>query len=251
MCRKASRCRDVHRGSYFQKRALQHGTVTLFIPLSGRFHTWPRLSEFLERQARPHDQIKLILCDTSQDPEFSGLLRQWAAASDYPDVRIMTMTVGSAGLAEKDRRPLGTRKKVQQAMARIYNRMMCELTTEFVWIIEDDVIPPADACRRLVDGFDKQIASVALTARSPYYDGYIAWDERNHLIEKPERGLQTVGGNGFCCVMLRRSVMRHIRFTHLGRNGDFDAAFYDWLASTNYQARVDWSVECEHLARNR
>ena len=154
-------------------------------------------------------------------------------------------------LSDRDRRPVEARKQVQRAVARIYNGMLFEPTTEFVWIIEDDVIPPTDASKRLLDGFDKHVASVALPARSPYHEGYIAWDERNCLIEQPGRGLQTVGGNGFCCVMLRRSILRHTRFTHLGRNGDFDAAFYDWLAGTKYQVRMDWSVECEHLIETR
>ena len=51
--------------------------------------------------------------------------------------------------------------------------------------------------------------------------------------------------------MLRRSVLRRTRFTHLGRNGDFDAAFYDWLASTEFQARMDWTIDCDHLTETR
>jgi hypothetical protein len=90
-----------------------------------------------------------------------------------------------------------------------------------------------------------------MPACSQYHGGYIAWDERNCLIEQPGRGLQTVGGNGFCCVILRRSVLRRTQFTHLGPNGDFDAAFYDWLSETRYQARLNWTVECEHLIELR
>ena len=82
-----------------------------------------------------------------------------------------------------------------------------------MWIIEDDIILSPNASKRLLDGFDKHVASVALPARLPYHEGYIAWDERNCLIEQPGRGLQTVGSNGFCCVILRRSVMRRTRFT--------------------------------------
>ena len=245
------RCLVVHPESHFQKRGMRHETVTLFIPLSGRHRTWPQLSQFLERQDWPHDQIKLVLCDTGQDAEFSAMVRLWAAASDYADVHAMKMVVGPIGLADSDRRALETRRQVQLAVARIYNRMLCELTSEFVWIIEDDVIPPLDACKRLLNGFDKHIASVALPARSPYHEGYIAWDEQNGLITQSGSGLETVGGNGFCCAMLRRSVLRQTRFTHLGRNGDFDAAFYDWLSETEYQARMDWSVECNHVIEHR
>jgi hypothetical protein len=129
---------------------MQHEIITLFIPLSGRLRTWPRLCEFLEQQSWPRGQIKLALCDTRQDPGFSAVVRQWAAASDYSDVHILKMIVGKAGLADRDRRPLKAREQVQRAVAEIYNRMQCELTTEFVWMIEDDVIPPSDACKRLL-----------------------------------------------------------------------------------------------------
>jgi hypothetical protein len=39
---------------YFDRQELAHETVTLFIPLSGRQHTWPELQKFLERQSWPH-----------------------------------------------------------------------------------------------------------------------------------------------------------------------------------------------------
>lgn len=247
----ACRCLDVHPGSHFRKRAMQHEVVTLFIPLCGRFRTWPRLSEFLEQQSWPHDQIKLILCDSSQVPEFSALIRQWAAVCDYSDVRVLQMVAGAKGVADKDRRDVSVRRQVQLAVARIYNRMLCELTTEFVWIIEDDVIPPLDACHRMLNAFDKHVASAALPARSPYHNGFIAWDEQNQIIQQAGNGQASVGGNGFCCVVLRKSILRRTRFTHSGRNGDFDAAFYDWLAGSTYQARMDWSMECEHLIEHR
>ena len=37
---------------------------------------------------------------------------------------------------------------------------------------------------------------------------WIAWDERGRPFKKPGRGRQVIGGNGFGCVILRRSLLR-------------------------------------------
>lgn len=35
-------------------------------------------------------------------------------------------------------------------MPRIYKRVRVETTTEYLWIVEDDILPPIDACERLL-----------------------------------------------------------------------------------------------------
>jgi len=65
------------------------------------------------------------------------------------------------GTADADRCDPDVRRAVQTAMPRICNRMIREATTEYVWIVEDDVIPPLDAAERLLHGFDDQTASVS------------------------------------------------------------------------------------------
>jgi hypothetical protein len=63
------------------------------------------------------------------------------------------------------------------------------------------------------------------------------------------KGLLTIGGNGFGCVILRRSVIRQTVFQHAAPTADYDPNFYHWLASTSFTARLDCRVECEHLQR--
>jgi hypothetical protein len=90
------------------------------------------MREFLERQTWPHDQVRLVLCDTSDDELFSRELRSWLAKCDYTDCRHYWQTVATPGIADADRHDPDVRRAVQSAMPRIYNRMIREATTEYV-----------------------------------------------------------------------------------------------------------------------
>jgi len=45
---------------YFERQQLEHETITLFIPLSGREHIWPQLRTFLERVATQPDPTRVV-----------------------------------------------------------------------------------------------------------------------------------------------------------------------------------------------
>lgn len=231
--------------SYFGRAALAHETITLFVPLAGRRSQWPSLAEFLNQQSWPHAQTRLVLFDTSHDPRFSDVVRGWMAACDYTDVRHIRERVGPADLADWPRQEAAD--QVRLAMARIYNRLAREVATDYVWILEDDVRPPLDACRRLLEGFDEQTASVSAAYRARLVSIYIAWDEQIRSYSHPAEGVQTVGGNGFGCVVIRGHLLRNTVFTALLGCPDFDHAFYDRLRATGLKAKLDWSVACEHL----
>jgi glycosyltransferase involved in cell wall biosynthesis len=76
--------------NYFNQRAMETETVTLFVALSGRTAVWPRFQQFLEQQTWPHSQMKLWLLDTSQDDRFGRRIRRWISQCDYADVRYRT-----------------------------------------------------------------------------------------------------------------------------------------------------------------
>lgn len=242
------------RASYFELGALAAETLTLFVPLSGRDWAWPTLRNFLSCQRWPHDQVRLVLCDTSQSPEFSDMIRDWVATCDYADVRYYRQAAGLPGLADADRKTdLDIRRAVQAAMPRIYNRLAREATTEYVWILEDDILPPLDAAERLLRGFDDVTASVSGAYFSRYRDGLVAWGSAYQILDAGDIPLAAagelppaVGGNGFGCVMLRRSVLRQTVLQHAAPSGDYDPNFYHWLAGTRMKARLDRSILCDH-----
>jgi glycosyltransferase involved in cell wall biosynthesis len=228
--------------AYFDYAGLRHETVTLFIPLSGRSALWPNLCTYLDRQSWPHDQIRLILLDTSQDRRFAATIREWIAVCDYADVHHIRATVGRLGLADDDRHQPEVAEEVRTAVARIYNRMAREIDTDYVWVVEDDILPPDDACERLLRGFDRHTASVSAMYLSRYDGGPCVWGPDFHQLPFGD-GIQQVHGNGFGCVILRGGVVRQTQFR---ATGDYDRQFYRDLQSTGLKARIDWETECEH-----
>ena len=233
---------------YYRLRCLNLETITLFVPLSGRTSIWPRFSQFLESQSWPREQTKLRLLDTSQDLEFASMVRTWLAKSDYPHVCYEQLAVGDPGLADEERRgQVAVQNAVRMAAATIYNHLARNVQTSFVWIVEDDVIPPKNAAELLLQGFDQDTASVAGPYRSRYNDGYVAWTKGHKIIREACDGIQVVEGNGFGCVMLRANVLKESLFTCRQPPYDFDPAFYERLKQTGFHAKLNWEAECEHL----
>lgn len=88
---------------------------------------------------------------------------------------------------------------------------------------------------------------VWLECPSRFRAGWVAWDKDGKMAENQGEGVVTVGGNGFGCVVLRRSVVGQTVIQHSTPTGDFDPNFYYWLSRTRWKAQLDWGVECEHL----
>lgn len=230
---------------YFARAGLAHETVTLFIPLSGRKKQWPKMARFLERQDWPHYKVRLVLCDTSHDGRFTDEVAHWIAGCDYADIRHFRMTVGGPGLADQPRQAVA--EEVTLACARIYQRLARELTTDWAWIVEDDITPPDDACERLMRGFDANTASVSGVYRSRFANGWVCWQEGVRLL-KGGKGVQPVAGNGFGCVVLRAEALQRSIFTATQEfQHAYEPAFYTRLQrETGMVAKVDWSVVCQH-----
>ncbi|MCH9776821.1 MAG: glycosyltransferase family 2 protein [Planctomycetes bacterium] len=230
---------------YFQSAWLEHEQITLFIPLSGRTHLWPRLAKFLELQKWPHNQTRLILFDTAQNSKFSQTVRQWLAESDYTDTRYIQRTVADPELADRPRAEHAT--DVRKAMARIYNALTSEVATQFVWIIEDDIIPPLNVARSLLESFDERTGSVAAPYRSRFHQGYVVWKNETETLMDLGKGVTEEGGNGFGCTIIRTELIQRTIFSHAYRLPDFDHAFYSFLHSEGFKAKVNWDMECQHF----
>jgi len=239
--------REANRG-YYEYAGLAFETVTLLIPLSGRTSLWPALSEFLQRQTWPHQQVQLILCDTSGNPEFSAAIRAWAAQSDYADVRALAFSPARVGLADENRRRESVQQDVRLAMARLYGHLAQQVTTDFVWILEDDILPPDDVCEQLLRGFDAETGSVSALYHSRFDQRPCVWDSHWQHYEHDGTGLGLVHGNGFGCVVLREALLRKSAFKS---TGDFDRLFYREVAAAGWKVKVRWDLTCEHRSVER
>jgi hypothetical protein len=234
---------DWHRSTPFA-----HEQLTLFVPLSGRSAYWSQFSEFLDRQTFPHERISLLLCDTSGCDKFNATVRQWAAGCGYADVRVYRQSLPvPRGVADADRRDIKTARQVQLAVGMIYRRLLRELTTDYVWVIEDDVIPPANAAELLWSQFGEHVASASGAYRSPYHEGYIAVGLRGERITRLPVEPFRVSCNGFGCVILRRECLDRYGITHTDPTGDFDRNFYSRAIADGEICTVHPLVECEHL----
>lgn len=221
--------------------AAEPGRVTLFCPLAGRTALWPGLARFLEHQSWPRDQISLVLFDTSQDEQFGRQVREWTATCTYPDVRVVRGAVGPAGIADQPRRE--ATREVQRAMATIYRRLQSLLQTEFVWILEDDIVPPTNVCARLMRLLADGHGSAAAPYRSRFGNRYVVWNRSGRNLLDRGLGFRQVGGNGFGCVLMRAEVFLRAKFR---LEEDCDRSFYRQLNEWGGTAGVDWGSESQH-----
>lgn len=233
--------------SYFKRAHLVSEPVTFFIALSGRTRYWKRLARFLDKQTWPRSQCRIILMDSSDSKRFHKKVRKWAYSSDYDDVRVVKYDVGErAGVADEDRRDDIVKGAVQRAVARIYNKMAREITTEYVLTIEDDVLPPTNVVELLLSGFTQSTASVCAPLKSRYHEGYLHWYLPRNTCVKEGKGIEEIGGNGFGCTMLRGSVLKNTVFKSNPDfcNGDFDGSFYARIPE--WKKKVNWNCDCIH-----
>ncbi len=245
------------KSGYFMTNCLKFHDITLFIPLAGRDYAWDAQSKFLERQAWPHDQIRLILCDTGQNPEFSKRVRQWIADSDYPDARHFTFSPARKGLADDNRYNRQTERDVQYAMCRIYNRLRSALETDYCWILEDDIIPPDDVLGRLLQHFRKNVACISAPYLSRWDPHYVVWtaDRKSdtHIgvlrARKPaahEQQVTEVRGSGFGCLAVRSELIKDHIFTVPSGEAYYDPYFFRTMGA-DWKRLCDWTCECEHI----
>lgn len=239
--------------SYFQRQSLDQETITLFIPLSGRKYLWPKLRRFLEQQTWPHQQLRLILCDTSGDTQFAKTIRNWCSICDYPDVRYIQFQGTTSGLADlpRDQQLIA----VNEQMCRIYNRLREELTSDYVWILEDDIIPPDDVLSRLLNSFEENVATVSAPYRSRFDGRYLVWSRERvgnagvhqfcrPLPDRPQ--VEEIRGSGFGCIVLRSEVLKQRPFCLPQGETCYDVRFFREL-EPHWKRLVDWTTACQHL----
>jgi hypothetical protein len=171
------------------------------------------------------------------------------AECDYADTRYVTKTFARPGLADRPR--WQNLSEVRLVCARIYGQMAREVTTPFVLIVEDDIVPPVGVISGLLRCVDAETAMVAAPYRSRLHDGFVVWDDNARRL--PEgTGVQDVGGAGFGCALIRREVLADGPFNYgSGLPEDFDHAFCQRLRRERWKIKVNWSFQSVHLDRTR
>jgi GT2 family glycosyltransferase len=232
---------------YVERADLPREQVTIAVPLSGRRAWWPRLRQWLERQTWPVQQTQILLVDNSGDEVFGREVRAWLAGCAYSGTQYLTVP-GIRGLADADRYDHTTYRRVQKAMPRIYTALRRAVTTPYVLIVEDDVLPPVTAVADLLMSCCPATASVTGVYRSRFQRDFVLWRADDSRPTALGHGVERIGGNGFGCVLFRTSALRAVPLHHGGPRGDYDPNFYADMRTIapHLVAKVNWSVLCDH-----
>jgi GT2 family glycosyltransferase len=231
--------------SYYHGNGLAMDNVTIAIPLSGRLKIWPKMARWLQRQEWPREQTQLVLMDTSGDRRFGVTVRQWAATSDYPDVRVLQFSPEEPGLADLKRNAPGVPFRVNLAMCRIHARLQKCIDHPWMLMLEDDIFPPYDVVDRLMRNMHGDVASVS----APYISrvgNWISWDANNNRVEGKLTGVHEVTAAGFGCALMRSHVYRQHVFTPAPGEPWFDPSFYRVASTRGWRHLMDWDCEAEH-----
>lgn len=245
----------VYGKSYFQRSGLSDETVTIFTTFSKRIQNNPDLWEKRKSWLRSQTwkKIRFVVSNTSHSPMPDG----WD--KDLPcmqGVSVYSHDVGFPGLEDKDRAgSVSVENDVSTAVASIYNRMWKETSTEFVFVLEDDVFPKRiDAIECLMKGFDQKVCAVTGQYRQRYYPYAVTyWPVNNGggspklRHQAPGEGIIDISGAGFGCVMLRRSHMADevvVANSKLSRYYDVD--LFSKMKSKGMKVRINFGVMCDH-----
>lgn len=224
--------------TYYDSANLSREHVTIFTPLAGRDKLFPGYIDWLLWQTWPRHQTSLLLLETVPQEE---RVLNCMMLTEYPDVRIACRALGSPEALAMPRDRKGW-QVIGPIMAQIYGWMRTNITTDWVLVVEDDVLPPKDVIDRLMRSMDADVASVS--AAVPFRDpslGWIAWGQSADPVRERRSGVQPTGGNGWGCVLLRTSA---IKARPISANPPFDRAFYSALPPL--RALLDWDCVCEH-----
>lgn len=241
--------------------------VTIAIPFAGRDHCLGRLFQSLEDQTFPHDRVALLFYDTSDSERFGARLRRWLAHCDYAETRYLrdprrtvagttNQQTAQTPLFDGDGNLMRDVNAINDRVAGIWNRIGQIVTTDYIWCLEEDVIPPRHALERLVKTLGPQ--TDAATAAYPNRHPAHPWCAIEFTSLSPVQarhparsvGVESIGGCGLGCVLLRTEILRD----HVARSrGDCDAGhrWYDWnlWADAFRNGRrlvINWDVVCDH-----
>ena len=140
---------------------------------------------------------------------------------------------------------------MEAAVAGLYNRAIQMAFGEYIFFLEDDVIPlRPDAIKQLFQGMGAMVAAVSGLYKHRYFENAVAFylPFTGQLFPMTGVDFEKVGGTGFGCLLARRSLLLNyllsgddIRHPHY----DVDVAVR--VAKDGWEWWLDRTVKCDHL----
>ena len=235
--------------------------ITIFMPLSGRWHLWERRRSWLLRQRYPREKLHFVAANCSGEKLSFSTLFLGSELTGWSSINLYSQPVGRPGLADDPKRDPG---EVYDAMLKIYQRMIEDVRTNKILILEDDVFADNPSLiTKLLLSFDEQTisASVAYQHREQPQN-YCCWLHGKHLpIRNAFSGdLQEykqeyeVDGHGFGCCLVDTDHFRSIFNWQVASKttNHLDWDFFVKSGKSGYRSVVDFSIQADHcFARNR
>lgn len=225
--------------------------TTIFIPLSGRQHCWSKLSASLDAQTVDRSTTKLVLLNTDRHQPFGNKVVNWLNCADYAEkVYVQKRFSDKSRLADLAR--LAHLDEVNRVMIDIYTYAKRYVEGEYVFVIEDDIVPPPNAFEQLVGCHGPDVFSVSAVYYVRHTNKWVVWRDVNRVVSAEGGvGVEQVQANGFGCVVIGAQDFLDSEFTYTARATPDPA--WPWGFDMEYFSKqtkkvlVNWGVFCEHL----
>lgn len=231
--------------TYRERANLDLETVQIVIPLAGRRQYWDRLVDWVELQSWRRGKITVV--DTSDDAGFRRNSRRWTNSLPCETQWLGLPPTGPAADKERRNRPVEARE-VSRLMPTIYNAVRPRLTSEYVFWLEDDVLPDSlDVISRLMDSMGPDVACVSGLVPSRWEPNRVmVWDRDIVIQQGRGRGVTPCWGTGFGCLLVRKSAIDLQPFHSGGRTGNYDQEFAQTVDDAGLKWLIDWEAGCDH-----
>jgi glycosyltransferase involved in cell wall biosynthesis len=239
--------------TYELSACLEKEVVTIIVAFSGRWHYWPQINNWIQTQNWPIEQTRLMILNNTHKPLMASMLglHNWPGS-----LQIERVDVGVPGLADLERRNApDTGRRVEAAVAGLYNKAVKLAGTEWLLFIEDDTQPILpDTIKRLMMQTYPNVAAVSGLYEHRYEPKAVAFDSFDPLVLSNMTGpeVSEVYGSGFGCLLIRKSVLSKI-----GLSGDsVTDRFYDVnvgrrVTSSGWRWLLNRAVPCNHLCKEQ
>jgi glycosyltransferase involved in cell wall biosynthesis len=233
--------------NYWEEANLVNDTVTLVIALSGRQWAWPPMKEWLMNQSWPISQLRVMILDNSH----TGISLLDLGLADWPgSIQIERCDIGRLGLAEENRvHSTDIQMEVNSIVAQLYNIAVSISRNEYMFFLEDDVIPMGkNTIRDLMGLMSADIVSVSGVYPTRYDSSKAcAWSSFNNgewdFLPVDGVGTREICGSGFGCLIARRSLLK--KNPLFGHDTWYDHDFFG--KCVKYRKLINYHVVCDHL----
>jgi len=231
--------------------------VTLFSPFSGRWSCIYHYFKSLSHLDKQNADVQLLFYDNSCDTDFGNLLKTYMQKhkNEFSHMNYI----------KDETPPMAGKILKEEAVARIMNEALKFISTEFMFELEDDVVAPSNAFKKLLEHlssrpqtafvqgvtlsrWDKLTPNAGVIREVVTHPKNLELSKAYNVSSLPMKltGLEPIGTVGFTCYAARTSRLREVGFRTDSNGNGPDVLLGMDLNKKNWDVLIDWSVRCGH-----